>query len=428
MAINNEFFKKVNYTALGLVVISLPFSIRINSICLVLFFVSAITFFTKRDRMSLSLERRKVLIFIAHFLVYLGVVVFSGFNNGFVLEKKITILLFPIFLSISVSSLDDFKIELLLFLFVGSTLVASLIPFYNRLDLLIHPSITIQEFLVMDRPYFALYSFFCVIIMIYMMIKYKKNLIRIACLLVGLYFAYFTYVIFAKMAFVAFFFTVIFCTGIYLVQEKRFKNLALLITGLFFFFLAVVLSNSQINSFFHNLVQVRSFDLSEGKWVYFSSINTRYVIWNCNLKLLVDGYHWILGCGLDYQNILDACYSQNWDKYGIKTSEGIDPVFLQSHFNPHNEFLQTWIETGILGLLAILASISLAIKIGLQKRNYLYLAFTILFFICCLTESMLTRQKGIVLYALFNSLFAFQMRGCSSNGKMIKSDKTESGN
>ncbi len=73
-----------------------------------------------------------------------------------------------------------------------------------------------------------------------MMMKSKKKIIKISCLAGSLFFGYFTYVIFAKMAFVAFFLTMIICCGIYFFQEKRLKIIAIFIGGLFLFILVVV--------------------------------------------------------------------------------------------------------------------------------------------------------------------------------------------
>jgi O-antigen ligase len=149
--------------------------------------------------------------------------------------------------------------------------------------------------------------------------------------------------------------------------------------------------------------------LSGDRWVYSLSLNTRFAIWDCSWSLLKQDYHWLCGAGLGNQTQLDQCYPTAWVKYGVDPSQGIDPAFLENTtFNPHNEFLQAWLDTGILGVACLVVVIIFSITAAIRQKNYLYLAFLIFFFLCCLSESLLVRQKGIVFYAFFNALLFFQ--------------------
>ncbi|HCW06623.1 MAG TPA: hypothetical protein DGG95_04570, partial [Cytophagales bacterium] len=72
--------------------------------------------------------------------------------------------------------------------------------------------------------------------------------------------------------------------------------------------------------------------------------------------------------------------------------------------NSHNQYLQTWMESGIVGLIAFLFCLFgfLLLKIKVPPS---YLAFIIIFSLMCLTESIGERQKGVVFFTLFQSLF-----------------------
>ena len=72
--------------------------------------------------------------------------------------------------------------------------------------------------------------------------------------------------------------------------------------------------------------------------------------------------------------------------------------------NYHNQFLQTWAEVGILGFL-LLAFLMIR-PFFLKNQHPLFLIFVALTLIGFLTESMLERQAGVVLFAFMYPLLA----------------------
>lgn len=92
----------------------------------------------------------------------------------------------------------------------------------------------------------------------------------------------------------------------------------------------------------------------------------------------------------------------NTDQYITDELLHYDLVTLaQAHYNPHNQFLQTWLEIGIVGFALLVGIVILGIQLGIKNKNYLLvivcssLAFNSLF------ESMLQRQSGIVFYTFW---------------------------
>ena len=76
-------------------------------------------------------------------------------------------------------------------------------------------------------------------------------------------------------------------------------------------------------------------------------------------------------------------------------------------FNTHNQYLYYLLSTGIIGTIFFLSMLFYSFKLALKQKTRTYLAILFVFCICFLTEEILSRQKGIVLFAIFNSLFAF---------------------
>lgn len=75
--------------------------------------------------------------------------------------------------------------------------------------------------------------------------------------------------------------------------------------------------------------------------------------------------------------------------------------------NPHNQYLQTWIELGLPGIIMLLLLGVIAAIYAFREKNYLYLAFLLIIFINMFFESILERRMGVMFFAFWNSLFWF---------------------
>ncbi len=80
-----------------------------------------------------------------------------------------------------------------------------------------------------------------------------------------------------------------------------------------------------------------------------------------------------------------------------------------SNFNPHNQYLQTTIALGLVGLFFLIGTFFVAIIFAWREQHYFYLFFVLLFAMCCLTESMLEMEKGVLFFCFFNSFFAIDL-------------------
>jgi O-antigen ligase len=82
--------------------------------------------------------------------------------------------------------------------------------------------------------------------------------------------------------------------------------------------------------------------------------------------------------------------------------------FIKKGYNYHGQFLQTLSAVGLLGFLFLFFSLLIpAYNLGLKNKNYLLLAFMFMVFVSFITESMLERQAGVIVYAFFISFLVF---------------------
>ncbi|MBA3985197.1 MAG: O-antigen ligase family protein [Flavobacteriales bacterium] len=78
------------------------------------------------------------------------------------------------------------------------------------------------------------------------------------------------------------------------------------------------------------------------------------------------------------------------------------------NYNAHNQYLEIVLFYGIIGLLLLVFQYLTLIKINLNKNNFSALAIIFLFLTFMITESILQRHDGIVVFAFFMTLFALK--------------------
>ena len=122
-------------------------------------------------------------------------------------------------------------------------------------------------------------------------------------------------------------------------------------------------------------------------------ITFRFQIADCSLELLKD-YHWLTGYGTgDFRDKMAHCYETK--NYGW---------LVVREFDQHCEYFAQWHRHGILGLLTFLLCLILPLILAVRKGNWLYVCFICLIIISAIPENILSAQKGVMFYALFNSL------------------------
>lgn len=127
-------------------------------------------------------------------------------------------------------------------------------------------------------------------------------------------------------------------------------------------------------------------DSPDGSMARMAIIKSTYLIAEENLP-------WGTGTG-DVKDVITNYYL-------TKGSTTIENRYL----NAHNQFFQTTITLGILGLMLLLLFFIAGFILVFRTKNLLFLAFVIMIFIHFLFESMFEVQAGVVFISLFYALF-----------------------
>ncbi len=124
----------------------------------------------------------------------------------------------------------------------------------------------------------------------------------------------------------------------------------------------------------------------------------RYIISKASFNVVKENMPWGVGVG-DRMDELVAEYQrmgaekQYWRRY-----------------NPHNQFVDTLMTTGILGLLVLSVILILPAIDCIRNKNYLFLAFLFIVTLSALFESILERQMGINFFCFLYCLFMVESK------------------
>jgi O-antigen ligase len=143
-----------------------------------------------------------------------------------------------------------------------------------------------------------------------------------------------------------------------------------------------------------------------------NGVNLRLIFLRFGLEILDDQHAWLTGTGMTGSQ---ALLNQKFHQYGLYTGtgDGKDTGYL--NYNFHDQFMETLVKTGIPGLVILIA---ILVIFAIQRSENLFAPTVFVWLVAgfFLTESVLERQAGIVLFCLvFSAFFIMDNRVSASN-------------
>ena len=391
--VNRESVQKLSrvleYLIYG-IAFSLPFKIIVPALIFIACIIRVILAFMEGDYSFYSRKYFFLLIGLSLLpLVYLPFT--ENFQEGLTaIEVKLSYLALPIVYFFSTLKLSFYKVfRYFLFGNVIAVLVCILraivrFPelgreafFYENFSWFMHPS------------YFAMYINLSIFSLFYFYFSYQK-LSRTAfysCLIV---LAITPAFLASKMGLLA----LMIALPVFLLSMlwRKKRKLALTILGISALFsFVVVFFVPGISDRFENLRSTLAHPENIDKTTLESNA-VRLLVWDAGWEAWTD--KWFTGHSPGDAN--DALYQ----KYEQKKYSGA----LSHHLNAHNQFLQTAIGFGLIGLIHLLSIFILPLWDD-EIRSPLFFGFIALLFFNFLVESMLQTQAGVTFHAFFLSLF-----------------------
>jgi O-antigen ligase len=145
--------------------------------------------------------------------------------------------------------------------------------------------------------------------------------------------------------------------------------------------------------------------VKQGKFRYdtpFTGTSLRLVFWRFSNEIINENNGWLMGVHTgDFQDLLNEKYKRT----GIYTGnpELRDTGYLG--YGPHNQYIEVLLSLGITGLVVFIMMLIFYLKNAWVTNNYLGLQCICLFLFFFITESVLSVNKGIVVFVFFTLLF-----------------------
>lgn len=398
---------KINleYWLWALVWFTLPISIRLNSIAIALVAVAVLVNFFKKP---FVISKDYLIPFFFALLFFLTQLIgvrgsMSSLTTWKEVEQLLPLIIFPVLFMTSRTNNDEFS-QASLKALVSAIIICGIIMIgESALVFFKTQDVSVFTYHQLCEPFSSgaiFFSFFIVISLLRMDIiidsfttSFQKYAIVIFLLLL-------LFLLASKM---------ILLPGLVLLAVKYRRNLftflpknKLVVPILFILFLLLLVPVLQR---FKDILNPRIDIVMNDKFNYDSplnGLNLRIIQARFGIEILNDNEAWLFGVGIDKaQELLNDKYVN----YGLHTgyNDDFDKGYLDYNF--HNQYIETAVRSGLLGLFSLLAMVFLLIIIIIKRQTFVLgweLILLLLFFI---TESVLERQIGIVYFCLIYSSY-----------------------
>ena len=359
--------------------------------------------FAYKEKFQALLKQPVAIAFIALYFLHLLSMIYTenhveGWND---LRLKITLFLLPLFMMSTRLVLREQRIFLLKFfavlmmLMAGADLALSLSEYLISFNYDEFYYVKLTHILASKPHYVAWYYSFAIFISLYQILTGKKWrylwLLGFTLLLISL-------LLLSSRAYIMAFIIVFSVSAVKWAKTNVISRSAwgkiLLAFSMFIGALFLLPNtNARIND---GIVEVQKLLGSDTH----KQTNPRIPLWKYGLKIIADQPVFGYGAGDAKQVLNEALKESDFKMWNGQRNVSIS----EKNLNFHNQYLQTWAEVGILGLLLL---IFLMIRpFFLKDQHPLFLIFLGLTIIGFLTESMLERQAGVVFIAFMYPLLS----------------------
>jgi O-antigen ligase len=321
------------------------------------------------------------------------------------LEKCVCLLVFPLLMA-SAQPFEKNQVYLVIKSFVVANVCFGIISLYYATYTYVTSGQNIFFYHDLVLPlfnshatYFSIYIIFSLVAVIFFYREVKNPTFLINVLTAGLviFFSTLIYLLSIRLIIILYSAGVVTAIIIYIVKSKNLTYGGIMLVIFVFLVVIMVKNNSFLINRISEIMENHEYKMSEETMEGYNGFTTRLAQWESSLSIIQQ--HPVIGVAPgDVQDELQKIYKKNYLKYCY-----------QNEWDAHNQYIQTTLGLGVIGLLVFLAGMVVTVWFGYTNRSLMGIAFIVLFACCSITESTLNVQKGIVFYSFFQSLFVFQL-------------------
>lgn len=397
--------QKIHVIFLILIAITFPFSMQINTWAILGLGAFSLISGSLLSGIKTASKKPYVLLLWLFILIHLVSALLSkNMHEGLsIIERKGALFFLPMFiLSNPISNIDIKKITLSFVIGIITAFIICLCWAVYQYAFVSHEieCFFYQKFsyiINMNAVYLSSYS----VIAIHILLYYYNELNKYVTILSILLLILFCFLLSSKMMLACLAFGIIF----FGFQKLKIMNafvLVITVIGCMGFIIFTVPNIKQrISTEFQSNMSV----VNQTHFTYdtpFTGTSLRIVFWKTSMEILNEKQAWLIGVHTgDFQDLLNEKYKEK----GIYTGnpELKDTGYLG--YGPHNQYIEILLSIGVLGLFVFICLLGYYVKTAWVLKNYLAFQFIFLFIFFFLSESVLSVNKGIVIFTFFSLLF-----------------------
>ena len=315
--------------------------------------------------------------------------------GSFDIESKLSLLVFPIIFP-NLKPIYTEKFKLLIHFFIAGCIISSLICLSHSLYLILELNAPFQYItysdlsLFLHPTYFALYLSVGIASIIHLL-KTEQFLTKFKIamyILISVFFSMMIFLLSSKAGIIVLFLLI----GTIIITTIKFNRWSVAISLFFLILLSSLLMKNDRFSPLKNIVIELFSQKKEIKKTESSS--ERIIIWGISKNII--STNWLIGIGAG--DVKDELLKE-YKSIGFNVGE-------DKKLNAHNQFIETFLSVGIVGIILLIYLIFNLFITGKKQKNFLLMSFAIIFMINFLFESILNTQAGIVFFTFSICLFS----------------------
>jgi O-antigen ligase len=367
----------------------LPFGIN-YTLLIVIWSVLFLLFNSNNNDLKKVFENKWSYVLISFFLIHAFGYFFSE-NKAvalFAIEKKLGFLLFPLFLYST--SYSEKQLNRIISGFIAACSITSLFCFFRIIYRYFNEGATdffYKEFSWFIHPsYFAMYLLFAfMLLLLVMKDKFREmkstHLVSLSVLfLVSIYFCS------SKMGLIS----ALLLVPVTLIVSMK-VNLKIILAGISLIILSLFVTNKFFPEPFVriNVAMKVMFSKEAINKNDVESTAVRILIWEESIKIIKENFIFGTTPG-DLTDRMNTAYQQS----------GMTGAYANS-LNAHNQFLQTFIGTGLIGFIVLVIMTFYAFFLSLIRKYFLLALFSLMVILNFMVESMLQVHAGFIFFVFF---------------------------
>lgn len=376
-----------------LIAFFLPFGIN-HAIFILIWSIGFLVFDDVKTGMQQIFRNKWSYILLAFFILHVVDYFFSVNKTGALnaIEIKLSFLAFPIL--IGASRYNELHVKKIVISFVSGCVLVSMIDIFRAFYLYFFQDFNAffyTEFSYFMHPsYFSMYLIFAQLIILLFYPKWLSHLtnLNIKIGFMSLIFLVAIFLCSSKMGLITAFLLLPLIFGIILYNKGYKKTIAglllALMIGIAIAYKLFPTPFERIKMAFKVTSSAETINKTDAE-----STAVRILIWKESVKLIENNFVFGTTAGDTNDKLVEA-----YEREGLAGA-------LRKKLNAHNQFLQTFIGTGIIGFILLLLMTFGTLIYGFIKKNYILSLFSILMIFNFLVESMLQAQAGFIFFAFF---------------------------